>query len=233
MKLSLSTILISGLLAVLFSSCDKEATVTPQVSSTTLPGTGTGGGTTPTPPVGTTDYQPLTTGTTWRYQETQGTDVDTSTLTVTGRTRIINTKTYYVIEENSKDGKDSTYYYKNNHNYITNSEDFADGVGTETLYLNDNEAVGYTWTGTAASNPLASGTYSGKIVEKGISKTVLGKTYTDVIHTQVVLKLTLLGIANATINCDIYVAKGIGIIQFDTNDGTDTSSNKIIDYTIK
>jgi hypothetical protein len=31
----------------------------------------------------------------------------------------------------------------------------------------------------------------------------------------------------------MYVAKGIGIVQADINDGTDTSTAKIIDYSIK
>ena len=239
MKASLLTYISIFTLAIFLSSCEKEATTIPIVSSTPLTGTGTGGGTgtgsggtTPTP-VGSTDYQPLTTGTTWRYQNTQDGKTDTSSLTITGKTKTIDTKTFYEIIEKTGAVLDTSYYYKGNNIYISNTQNYADGVGTEFIYLNDNEAVGYTWSGQAvASNPLVTGTYTGKILEKNISKTILGKTYTNIIHTQIVITITVFGIPG-TITNDMYIAKGIGIVQADINDGTDTSTAKIIDYSVK
>lgn len=246
MKASLLPVLTISLVTVLLSACDKGPGIIPEISSKPLTGvgtggggtggggTGSGGGTTTPPPAERNAYQPLSTGTTWRYVETSGTDKDTTQLTVTGNTKVINSKTFYEIAESSRLGKDTSYYNVDGHDYTNNTQNFAEGIGTDILYLNDEKPVGYTWTGQAIpANPLATGTYSGKITEIGITKTVLGKTYTNVIHTQVNLSISVFGGTPETLNCDFYIAKGIGLIQFDTNDGTDTSSNQLIDYTIK
>jgi hypothetical protein len=234
MRLSILPYISALLFIALFSSCEKDATITPLVSTTPLTGTGTGtgGGTTPTPVTGT-DYQPLTTGTTWRYQNIQDGKTDTSTITITGKTKVVDAKTFFEITEKTGSVMDTSYFYKGNNIYISNTQNYAEGFGTEFIYLHDNQAVGYTWSGQAiASNPLASGTYTGKIMEKNISKTILGKVYTNVIHTQVVITLTILG-TPGTITNDMYVAKGIGIVQADINDGTDVSTSKMIDYNVK
>jgi len=229
---SLQTLISIIFIAALFSSCDKQATVIPQVSSTALPGTSPGDGNTPTP-VGSTDYQPLSTGTTWRYQNIQDGKTDTTTLTITGKTKVIDAKTFFEIAEKTGTVLDTGYYYKGNNIYITNTQNYTEGIGTAFIYLNDREDVGYSWSGQAvASNPLASGTYTGKILEKNISKTILGKLYTNVIHTQIIITLTILGMPG-TITNDMYVAKGIGIVQAEINDGTDISTAKIIDYSVK
>jgi len=234
MKL-LQTLFSITFLAVLLSSCGKEATVVPQVSSTALSGTSTGGGTgngTPAP-VGSTDYQPLTTGTTWRYQNIQDGKTDTTILTITGKTKVIDAKTFFEIAEKTGAVLDTSYYYKGNNIYISNTQNYTEGIGTAFIYLNDKEDVGYSWSGQAvASNPLVSGTYTGKILEKNISKTILGKLYTNIIHTQIVITLTVLGMPGTVTN-DMYVAKGIGIVQADINDGTDITTAKMIDYNIK
>jgi len=234
MKSYLSIIIAFFFLTILFSACEKEATITPVTSSTALTGggTGTGGGTTPTP-VGSTDYQPLTTGTTWRYQNTQNGKTDTSSLTITGQTKIIDAKTFYEIAEKTGTVLDTSYYYKGNNIYISNTQNYADGIGTEFIYLHDNEAIGYTWSGQAvASNPLVTGTYTGKILEKNISKTILGKAYNNIIHTQIAITITVFGIPG-TATTDMYIAKGIGIVQADVNDSGDVTTAKIIDYSIK
>jgi len=219
---------IIGLLTLLISSCAKESGFVPQVSSKPL----TDAGGTPVVPA-TNDYQPFDTGSTWRYQDSLESSLDTTTNILTGKTNVIDAKTFYEMAESNRTGKDTSYYYKGEHNYISNTKGFADGVGTELLYLNDNEAVGYTWNGQAvADNPLVIGTYKGTILEKDISKTVLGKNYTNVIHTQVVLTLTILGTAG-DLTCDFYTAKGIGIIEMDTDDGTEKTTSKLIDYVIK
>jgi hypothetical protein len=243
MKNTLLIILSLAFITTLFSACDKGPGVTPTTSSADLPGPGTplpgtGAGTTPAPGTGggtvpTGSYQTFTTGSTWRYQHTEGTNTDTTKITVTGKTVTIKSKTFYETTEETGAIKDTSYLHLGNHNYISNSEDYADGVGTEILYLNDTEAVGYTWTGDAVgSNPLISGTYTGKILEKEITKTVLGKTYSGVIHTQVVLNITVFSMPGS-VTIDFFVAKNIGIIQIDTLSGTDTTSSKLIDYTIK
>jgi len=234
MKSYLFNLLGIALIGVLLTACDKGPGVVPEVSSKPLTDAGTGGGGTTPPSAERNAYQPLSTGTSWRYVETSGSDKDTTTLTVTGNTKTINSKTFYEIAENSRFGKDTSYYNVNGHDYTNNTENFADGIGTDILYLNDEKPVGYTWTGQAIpNNPLITGTYSGKVTEMGLTKIVLGKTYSNVIHTQVSMTFSALGGTPETLNFDFYIAKGIGIIQVDTDDGTDKTSNQLIDYTIK
>jgi hypothetical protein len=223
-------------LTLIVAGCGKEADFKPNVSSSplTTSGSGSGGGTgTGGTPVGSS-YQPLTANSTWTYQNTEnGTVTDATTVTATSNTKLINGKTFTAFTEKTGSTTGNSYYLVDGNNYTNNSEDFADGVGTDILYLNDKEAVGYTWTGTAiASNPLVSGTYTGKIMEKGVTRTILGKSYPDVIHTQVILHITVIGFGGDT-TCDFYAAKGVGLIELDTDDGTDKTTSKIMSYTIK
>ena len=50
-------------------------------------------------------------------------------------------------------------------------------------------------------------------MEKGISVTVQGQTYTNVIHTQLELSYNIFGIITPFAIYDYYLSKGVGIVR--------------------
>jgi hypothetical protein len=151
---------------------------------------------------------------------------------MTGETQMFNGKTYYqFIALNDKGGSQSAYYGQQNGEYFMYEILF--GVPFETLYFKESAAIGETWTNT---NFAATGTnykITGKIVEKGIQHVVLGKTYNNVVHTQLLIQY---GTPSSGIYIDMqtsnfYLVKGIGII--DGNGASGASSMKLMEYAIK
>lgn len=237
MKQSLLNYLWIGLLPLLFSSCAKEATVTPVISSTALnaTGTGTGGGTT-TPGTTTATYQPLSSGSYWKYTITGGFP-DEQTQTLSGKTTGINNKTYYEVNIVSKSyGNSPGYFNTDNGIYKMRASTLIKGLTVELTYLDANKAVGETWTASMTDNGQVNGVPArvlGKIIEKGISHTVLGKNYSDVIHTQVDVQYDMGGFSSYS-SYQMYIAKGVGIIEsINSAFGQDFNETKLVEYSIK
>lgn len=220
LKQTLATLAAICLTSVLFTACTKDTLVLK------------GGGET----TGDSSYQPLAVGTNWKYA-TDYPNTDTTIMTVTSATKTFNGKAYHVIQSQSKaDGSASVYYYNNKHLY--NYRASSDGVGDlDFVYLNDTAKVNYTWTSPVTDDDTLSGMPAhtiGKIVEKGISKTIEGKTYKDVIHTSLDLQYAIYSSSYTSFaTYDFYVAKGVGIIEIDASTFGVTSSFKILDYQVK
>lgn len=194
--------------------------------------TGATGGTNST---SSTSYQPVTANSTWTYQLTDylGTS-STSTMTMTGNQSTINGKVYSEYSNVSDFGTQTGYYYYANNLYIQRESTSSDD--DDIPYLKDDVAVNGTWTGSAITPPgvPGTGTYTGTLKEKGITKTINGLTFNNVYHTQVVLTYTIAGvILPADDTTDYYIAKGIGIIEVDTNTGGLTTKTTISSYNIK
>ena len=174
-------------------------------------------------------YQPVTKGTYWKYNTASGTSIRT----MTGETAVFKGKTYYkfTAEFNYK-GASLAYYGQQNGDYFLYSVEPVIGED-EALYLKENAAVGDTWIQDVASYNGIKVRNIGKIIEKNINRVVLGKTYNNVIHTQILVQSSPLGSTTysdaQTIN--YYIAKGIGII--DVSDSTGPSILKLTEYAIK
>lgn len=182
-------------------------------------------------PVATSDYLPLTVGTNWTYIS----NGVTSKLTVTNKDTIAFGRTYKVVSNNNGGnqyhGKDGNNYYR----FATFQGFLQDGV--EELYLKADQNVNASWQFTV--NVTISGfpvpvTAKYTITEKGISKSVQGKNYTDVIHVALALSATGLGNVGSG---DFYYAKGIGMISSSltiTIPGNNTSNTtELVSYEIK
>lgn len=216
-----------GLLSALFiSSCKISEPVFPESNFGNAPSTAD-------------TYQPVTKGSFWKYQAIVGNIQDTSTNTITGATATFNNKNYYVTNSVSHAaGSNNGYYYAADHKYMLRSSTIASGITLEFYYLNDTMAVNHTWTAPLSDNGLVNGVPGrvvGKVMEKGINKTVGGKAFSNVIHTQIDLQYDLLGTGFQSITLyDYYVAKGIGIIKIETSAmGVLVGSSDLIDYSIK
>lgn len=165
-------------------------------------------------------YLPLTDGSFWKYSyASDGGTTDTLTVKMTGGTTLIDGKTYYNAASTYKKGTSLGYFYAGNHIYATRTAD--EGLGSmELQLLNDTASVGYQWI----TIPNASGELGGTqvrtvntIKEKNITRTLNGKTFTSVIHTQVQLQYKSSSGFGTSVTYDFYLAKGIGLIENDAN----------------
>lgn len=183
-------------------------------------------------------YLPVTSGTTWTYIDATSGSSETSTIKMTGSTATFNGKTYYSMTQvSASQGTKNGYYYAANNSYALRAyTPAAGGLVLEIQMGNDKEAVGYSWTTTPTDDGEIEGVPArtvNTIKEKGISKTVNGKKYNDVIHTQVSLQYDFGGYEEYALY-DIYLAKGIGMIETDTSiPGGYLETQTLKSYTIK
>ncbi|HZX58723.1 MAG TPA: hypothetical protein VFE54_08355 [Mucilaginibacter sp.] len=183
------------------------------------------------------EYLPLTDGSTWKYKyASDGGSADTLTIKMTGGTTLINGKTYYNAASTYKQGTSLGYFYAGNHIYATRTVD--EGLGSiELQLLNDTASVGYQWLTVPTENGQLGGTpvqTINTIKEKNITRTLNGKTFNNVIHTQVQLQHNNGSGFATTVTYDFYLAKGIGLIENDSNTlDTLFETETLFDYTVK
>jgi hypothetical protein len=203
-------------LAFCFAECKKDSTTMPAGES----------------------YLPLTDGSSWVYSySSDGGSTDTLTLRMTGGTTVINSKTYYNISSTYKEGTSMGYFYVGDHTYATRTIDGSTGSSIEIQLLNDTAPVGYSWT----TIPTESGQIGGvpartvnTIMEKNITRTLHGKTFSNVIHTQVQLQYNFGSGYQTSVTYDFYLARGVGMIEDDANTlDTFYETETLFDYTIK
>ncbi|HWD88806.1 MAG TPA: hypothetical protein VG367_11810 [Mucilaginibacter sp.] len=184
------------------------------------------------------NYLPVTEGSTWKYSySSDGGATDTLTLKMIGGTTQIKGKTYYNALSTYKQGSSQGYFYTGNHVYSTRSIAIGASVAMEFQLLNDTASVGYRWI----SSPTDDGMLGGKpartvntIIEKNISRTINGTTFSNVSHTQVQLQYDLGSGFETTVTYDFYLAKGIGLIENDSNTlDTFYETETLFNYTIK
>lgn len=196
--LRLAILLLS--VSALFS-CQKEIGFDDPVTG------GTGGG----------SYLPLTAGTYWKYKDTASGALSTQTVTSVTKSISGRTHTAAVITPGGNGSADTVWYAATSPDYFM----YVAGNGMSTgapaailfHYLKDDQPVGATWTASAGAANGFPATSMSKILEKGISMTVEGHNYTDVIHSSLNLSYNILGQTVSMGDYEYYVAKGVGIIR--------------------
>lgn len=115
--------------------------------------------------------------------------------------------------------------------------------GTQTGYsmilFKDNIAVGQTWTGSYTQTTTYSGipaitqttNYTGTIMEKGVTVTVEGETFTDVIKMNMLQETSMMGSLSVT-NTEYWFAKNVGPIKIVTYSGSGTYQSLLTNYTL-
>jgi len=192
----------------------------------------------PGPSASADSYLPVSSGSTWTYNDVVGGSASQLTITMTGGTSVINGKTYYAgTSASSTRGTSTGYFYAANHSYSFRATSAAVNITIELQMGNDEQNVGYTWTTTPTDNGTINGVSAktvNTIKEKNISRTVNGKTFNNVIHTQVDLQYDLGTGFQSVATYDIYLAKGVGMIENDTSvSGSPYEVETITGYTIK
>lgn len=172
---------------LLFTQCKKDASVT--ISS---------------------NFSPLTTGSNWSYNYTEGSVSSTFKITATNRDTVANGKTYKVLS--STDGTLS-YLAKVGTDYYRFASFPAIGVkGFEELYLKDNKALNETWTGSAAFKYMGADITANlayTVKGKGVTRSVNGKAFNNVTHVRLDIAIFGAGIGGG----DFYYQEGVGLIE--------------------
>ncbi len=188
-------------------------------------------------------YMSLTANSTWNYELTNNltTLSQNYTLSSTNRDSTINGKAYHIFTKNN--GGANEYYYISGNDYYTFQNLPATLISNpiENIYLKDNAVLNISWSQsfviTASGIPLTINIINA-ITEKGISKTVNGNVYNNVIHISSALSVSVLGVplpaGAVTSDIQSYYAEKYGLIQSKTkitinyngiNSNTDEETN--------
>ena len=175
---------------------------------------GSGGSTVPD------TYLPLTTGTNLTYRYTSSGTVTNPVLTVQAGDTTAFTKKYKIVKS-SLGG--NSYYNQTGNDYYTLANFGGALGGVELLFLKDNLALNGTWTSNQSlGNMTVPGipipvavtlNFAFKIAAKGTTRTVLTKTFNDVIQTNVVITAVTAFGSFAVGSGDFYFSKNIGIVE--------------------
>lgn len=214
--------------SVFLISCQKE--VSTELGSQTG-GTGTGTG-------DKTSYYPTTTGSWWKFKDTAS--GSTSTSTMVNRTKSVNGITYKALI-NDVNTRDTAWVASPQPNYYLYIKGVSPNTGASYdmlfHYLNDTASVGKNWQYTAGQGNGFTAQIQTTIVERNITMTVAGKSYSNVIHTQLILTYDIFGTSLDAMMYDYFTAKGVGVIKVRSEGLSLISGFKacsdLIDYSIK
>lgn len=165
-------------------------------------------------------YSPLTTGSWWKYQ----TDTNTYTLVV-GPSATINGKTYTSLYDQADTTNSSVLRNEGTTTYTITVDSTLAVV--DVVYY--KQSVGATWSYDGPSIFGVTTKFNGETVEGGLSRTVLGSTYTNVMHTRLKTTVDAFGFKTTT-TTDYYFAKDIGLIETVTEGA---STDRLVEYSIK
>lgn len=170
-------------------------------------------------PVVPDKYMSFSSGSSWNYRQLNNLTSVTTNYVVSSTTRdsIINGKTYHVFTNSNTGGNE--YYYTTGNDYFTYRLLGALGnAAVEDNYLKDNAPVNFSWSqaynisvpGVPFAVPV---TVTYTIKETGISRTVNGIAYTDVIHSSGVITSALVPSASLVTDIQNYFARKYGMIE--------------------
>ncbi|WP_192822685.1 hypothetical protein [Rufibacter sp. LB8] len=193
-----------------FTACsDKEEDPAPEETTTAAAGL---------------DYFPTTAGSTWSYEG----DLTYSYKSL-GTKKVINGKSYTEFEQNQNGTISTIYVFKEAGSYTLYTA--VAGVGNiELTVLKENEPEGGSWSTTTVINGLTT-RYTYTLVKKGLTKTVLGKEYKNVIQVKLATVVLFQGMEipfDQPFN--YYFAKGVGQIMSELGSSGTVSLKS---YTIK
>lgn len=183
-------------------------------------GSGSGGSTLNT-------YFPLTSNTNWTYKVTTNGTVTNPKFTVQATTKTFGSKAYTILKS---DANDSSYYNQTGNDYFRYFK-FNNLLGEiELNVLKDNLAVSGTWVNSKTMSgvtipgvPLpvsVTVNFNFSIAAKPTSRTVLTKTYNDIIQSHVEIVAVILGTNTNVGSGDFYFSKNIGLIEYSLNTNT-------------
>lgn len=173
------------------------------------------------PPATTDSFININPGSTWTYHEDDSSTATAKstdyTITSTSSDSTIGTRSYHVY--NYSYGGSQYLNLSGNDYYQYTSVPGSNGTTVERKYLVDNMKQGVSWSETftvTVSNIPVPVTLTNTIAEKGISRTVNGVNYTNVIHVSTTLSSTAVPPTALTSSIDSYYAPNYGLIENST-----------------
>ncbi|WP_207496388.1 hypothetical protein [Aridibaculum aurantiacum] len=160
------------------------------------------------------NFGPLTAGSSWTYRSTtDGGPPSNYTITATNRDTQVNNRTYRVLTTSTGENQ---YRNKSGNEYYDFGTITDLNVQLEQLYLKDNAAVNATWKSTVPFTvPQFPVTFTATMLytikEKGISRTVNGVNFSNVIR--VGLDVSVEPSIGKIVDADMYYAAGVGLIE--------------------
>jgi len=159
-------------------------------------------------------------GSTWTYRQTDMADNNSTsdyTITSTANDTTIDSRKYHVYTYSYGGSK---YLGIEGHDYYQyDSIPITGGVNIQRLYLKDNAAKDDTWKQDfnlqiqELQGATIQLTVQNKVVEKGITKTVNGKDYSNVYHVSTSLSSSAIPSTALASTIDSYYAPGYGLIE--------------------
>jgi len=199
------TCALMGMLSIALFSCQKE--LDPNIITDPVGNGGNGGN---------GSYQPLTPGSWWKYKDSATGNTYTNTIINTTKT-INNTVFRGVVSTLTQ--SDTGYQAAPSPNYFLTQKGISpQGAPFDFLfhYLNDTASVGYNWSYVAGTGNGFTAYHKTTIVERGITVTIAGKTYNNVIHTKLDWSYDIMGTIFDLSDYDFYIAKNVGVIRIRT-----------------
>ncbi len=216
-------------LSIFFISCQQE--VDPDlITDPTNPGN----------PVNNSEsYHPLSTNSFWKFRDSASGTI--STMKAINVTKNINGRTHTAILTMSGSQTDTVWAASPKPNYYYNMKGFSPNTGApfDLLfhYLNDTASVGSSWNYNAGHGNGFAALMTTTVMEKNMTITIAGKTYTNVIHTRLNLSYDLMGVVTDVGFYDYYTSKGIGIVRIRGELGyfgfINISSSDLVDHNIE
>lgn len=184
-------------------------------------------------------YQPVTAGSTWKYNVSALGFNDVKTVVMKANTVVFEGRTYAVAQSTQKsDGAtENEYYYHSGNIFTTRSDATAPDDIIEAQYLDDSAIIGTTFISKPNSLGTNGGTpvrWVGTIVDRNTTRTVGNLSFKNVIHTKVDLQYNYgTGFVSYTVY-DYYVSRGVGIIELNASSaGVVYATQTISNYNIR
>jgi len=165
-------------------------------------------------------YMSITAASTWqlRVVDNIATTTTNYTVTSTNRDSTISGRAYHVFT-NSSTGSNEYYFISASDYYTFRTLGLTlANAQVETIYLKDNLSAGAVWTQTLSLTvpgvpfPVPV-TITYTLAEKGISRTVNGIAYSNVIRVSTVISSSLIPAGGLTTDIQSYYAPKFGLIE--------------------
>ncbi len=196
------------------------------------------------PPSGCKDceYVPACVGSWYKYQtETFGTADTFRSTYLSAVDTVVGSLTYskMLIRTGQRTGNMDAYSYIscNNGESVAFQYNAVGAAGTTVAFLKvtglkANLPVGGSWVDVIQNQTGQDVNNTFTIMEKGITRTVLGTTYSNVIHVSLRQTMVVMGIEIEAGTAEYYYARGVGLVEFTSDNFGVTSSRLLESYYI-
>ena len=159
-------------------------------------------------------FNPLSTGSWWKYKDSASGSVSTNT--VGSDTRTFSSIVYKALVSTTDTQTDTLWAASPQPDYYLAAKGVSPSGSTYDLtfyYLNDTASVGYSKRYNAGSGNDFTAYITTTIIAKDLTMTIAGKTYTNITQTRLDLSYDFFGTVTESGFYNYFTAKGVGIVK--------------------